>query len=194
MGQFVTDDIQRNREAIKDLAVTVTKDHLDRVPESVIVILAEMHGGVQRHPRIINGIPVEHLLEKIEGGTKPIIGFVHGNIAGGTLAFSTDQRAWQVLGMVGRVDSASFLRGYYRSARGLPLGREPGGLGSEPQGAECVVDGLRPQSSRSLLRRALIDDFVDNIGRNDAENRIPAVSMLTHRNTSSSLSNQLPTS
>ena len=55
-----------------------------------------MHGGIQWHPRIINGIPVEHLLEKIESGAKPLVGFVHGDIAGGTLAFSADQRAGQV--------------------------------------------------------------------------------------------------
>src|SRR4029450_14039810 len=96
MDQFVADDIQRNREAVKDLAVPVTKDHLDRVPESVIVILAKMHSGIQRHPHIINGIPVEYLLEKVEGGAKPIIGFVHGDIASGTLALSADQPAWQI--------------------------------------------------------------------------------------------------
>jgi hypothetical protein len=73
----------------------------------------------------------------------------------------------------------------------MPLGREPGGLGGEPQGTEGVVDGLRPQSSRSLLRRAFIGDFVEDIGRNDTENRMPVVSGLTHRNTSS-LSTQLP--
>jgi hypothetical protein len=75
----------------------------------------------------------------------------------------------------------------------MPLGREPGGLSSEPKGTECVVDGLSPQSSCSLLRRAFIDDFIDDIGRNDAKNRMPVVSVLTHRKTSSSLGNQLPT-
>ena len=56
VGQFVADDIQRQREAVEQLSIPVAVHHLPAVPEGIVVGPLIVHGRIQPHT-----VPVERV-------------------------------------------------------------------------------------------------------------------------------------
>jgi len=58
---------------VKNLAITITitKNHLNRVPESIVVIFTKMYRGSQRHSRIIYRISIKNLIKKSNVAPSP---------------------------------------------------------------------------------------------------------------------------
>ncbi|CAH0255901.1 hypothetical protein SRABI106_02713 [Rahnella aquatilis] len=89
VGKLVPDNVDSNREAVKDFAVTVTKHHLLPVPEGILIAFVIMHRAEKRQPFVIKGISLIGLPEEIIGHAKIIIGFIHRHIAVTWLTFLT---------------------------------------------------------------------------------------------------------
>src|SRR5258706_14367213 len=69
MGQLVPDNVRRVCEVDKDASVAISVGHLSTIPESVVVVDAEMHRGSERLAGIINRVaPEKFHVEVSEGG------------------------------------------------------------------------------------------------------------------------------
>jgi len=53
------------RESEEELSVTVAVDHLFAVPHGVVVVLAVVDGGDERHAAVVDGVAAEDLVEKV---------------------------------------------------------------------------------------------------------------------------------
>nr|GFA47854.1 hypothetical protein [Tanacetum cinerariifolium] len=107
VGEFVADHVEGDGEAVEQRLVAVAKNHLRGVPERVVVALAEMHGGVEGHAGIVDGVAFIDFGEEIEGGAQPVIGFVNGHVAADRLAFAANQSAGQGFAAICGVDRAT---------------------------------------------------------------------------------------
>ncbi|VVN43432.1 hypothetical protein PS682_05665 [Pseudomonas fluorescens] len=175
MGQLMPDHVKGHREAVEQLRVSIAKHHLGRVPEGIVVVLAKMHGRVQCHAGVVDGVAIKDLVKKIERGAQAVIGLVHCGITAGGLPFATDQRAWQAIGAVGAVDRSALACAHGQGH----LRRAFGGHGDQAQRAERAVFGARAQRDLPLRFVAVARDLVEHIGRYQAENRV-TVMAITH--------------
>ncbi|MNL42971.1 hypothetical protein D3C87_1654600 [compost metagenome] len=114
--EFMADDVDGHGEAVEDLAVAITKDHLRAIPEGVFVVLAVMHGAHQRQPVAVDGMALVDVPKQFVGGAQVRIGLVHRHVAAGRAAFGAHQRAGQGGGVL-RVVYRAF-RHAGRRARG----------------------------------------------------------------------------
>ena len=77
--------------ASRRIRVAIAEHHLGRVPKGVVVLIAEMYGGVQRQPAVIDRVAAENFLKEIEGRAKPIVCFIHGYVLDLDLALGAHQ-------------------------------------------------------------------------------------------------------
>src|SRR5216684_1689808 len=103
----MADDVEGNGEAIEDFRVAVAVDHLLAVPESVVVLLAVVHAGVEPQPSVVHGIAVEDGVVEVVGFSGIVIGFVDGHVARGRVSFAAYQGSGQVLAALLIVNGAA---------------------------------------------------------------------------------------
>ena len=90
MCQFMTDNIQRDREAVEQLAVAVAKDHALAVPEGVIIFAAKVNRTIERQALIVNRVALVGLPVEIERGAQAIVCLIRRQVAGGRRALGAD--------------------------------------------------------------------------------------------------------
>jgi hypothetical protein len=109
MRELMADDVERDREAIEDLSVTVAKHHLLAVPERVVVVLAEVHRRIERQPLVVDRVPAIRVPEEVPCVTETIVRLVDRHIAARWISFTAHPVTWQLLGVIRRVDRAPLL-------------------------------------------------------------------------------------
>src|ERR1700722_4578952 len=97
MGQLMSDDIERNREAVENRPIAIAEHHLLAIPEGVIVVLPIMDRCVERQALSIDRIALINLEVKVERMTEAVISFVNLWIAPPCLAFCSYQAAGKIL-------------------------------------------------------------------------------------------------
>lgn len=86
VGQFVTNDVNGDGEAVEEavvlglVLVTVAVDHLVAVPEGVVVALPVMDGGFQLHAVPVDRVSVVNILVQVVGCAASVVGFVDRDI------------------------------------------------------------------------------------------------------------------
>src|ERR1700722_13038277 len=110
MGQLMSDDIERNREAVENRPIAIAEHHLLAIPEGVVVLLPIMHRCVERQALSIDRIALINLEVKVERMTEAVISFVNLWIASAGLSFCSYQATGQIFAAVRRVNGAMHLR------------------------------------------------------------------------------------
>src|SRR5258708_2276857 len=106
MGKLMADHIQGRCEPLKDVAVSISEDHLRAIPECIVVVLSKMDGGVERQSLAINGVALEDIPVEIIGMSKPVVCFIRRNVSYRWSAFAAYDLTRQVLRMLGIIDRA----------------------------------------------------------------------------------------
>src|SRR4028119_1942182 len=101
------DDIYCNSEAVENISIPITVNHLFTVPKGVVILDIVMNGGVQTQTLIINGIALKHLLEEVIGSTSTVVGFIHHYVAACRIALTTNQCARKLSAIFGIEDSTA---------------------------------------------------------------------------------------
>jgi hypothetical protein len=78
----MADDIERYRESVEQLGVSIAEHHPLPVPKSVVVLLAVMDRGIERQTLVVDRVPLIILKKEIEGVTEPVISLIDRNVAG----------------------------------------------------------------------------------------------------------------
>src|SRR5690349_1259401 len=102
MGEFMSDDVDRDGEALEDLAVPITKNHLLAVPECVVVFAAVMDATDEGQAVIVDRIAVENLPIKGVRRQESLEGFCYLDIF--ALIRVGNHIAWQQLPVLSVVD------------------------------------------------------------------------------------------
>ena len=127
--EFVADHADRVGEAAEHLAVAVAEHHALAVPEGVVVAVAVVHGGLERHAGVVDRVAGEHAREHLERVAEAVVGLVDGGVARGRLALAAHEPAGQPVGALGVGDATVGLRrgaGARRPvARRAPAARAP---------------------------------------------------------------------
>ena len=162
VGEFVADDVERDREAVEDLAVPVAEHHAAAVPVGVVVVLSVVDAGVEGEPGAVDGHTPEHVEPERVRCPEARVGLVHGRVTGVGRALGADQVTGERGGAV-RVGDAA-LRGAVRRGDGLPRARpglvlrclddvERGERGARRRGGAGERVGRRVRDGAQQVRR-----------------------------------------
>ena len=107
VGELMTDYVQVQRETVEKLAIPVAINHLAPVPESVVVLLAVVHGGIQAQSVVVHGIAPQYLLVEIVCVSRILVGFRDGDITRFRVALPADKGSGQAFARLRVIDRTS---------------------------------------------------------------------------------------
>src|SRR5215510_13989568 len=159
-------DVNGDGEALEDLAVAVAENHLLAIKKRVVVIAVVMDAADERHPVIINRIPLEHLPVQIEGGEQSGERLFDFRVTAGVwIGHNTAGKARAVMRVV---DGNMCLYGSRRRGDQLMrTGRHE--LVGGTSKAYWVVGREGIQGQVTLGLRATLGDLVQDVWRQNAE-------------------------
>jgi hypothetical protein len=124
--QLVGNSVEGPREAIEQATVAVAAHQLEAIPENVaqrdeflVLLTSDVNGRDQSHARIVEGVPLEELLQEIEGVPHELMSFVHRRVFDRRVFLGANQFAGQLGGAPGVTDSKNFPEssGYHHGRR-----------------------------------------------------------------------------
>src|SRR5262249_45326260 len=108
MCQFMADYISADGEAIEELTVAVTIDHLQSIPEGVVVLVVIVDRRLEQQAVVVHGVSVINVEGKIVSVSAVFVSRVDGDILSVRVAFVTYFVTREVNAVAGVKDSPVF--------------------------------------------------------------------------------------
>lgn len=97
MRQLMADHIHSRSQVDEQLAIAIPVNHLQAVPHRIVVFVAIVHGGHQRHARSVDRVALEDFAQEGRHQSGLSESALHGFVLG--LGRVLDMQAWQALGI-----------------------------------------------------------------------------------------------
>ena len=176
VAELVADHVERARHHAEHLPVAVAEHHPLAVPEGVRVHVAEVDHAAERHAGVVDRVAAVRLEPELVRVAEPVVGLVGRHVARRRIALAADDRAANVLGVLGVADHARGVRlgDTDESVRPLTRPRHAGVRVLNAREPDRVVAAQSTRGPFTLLVASVPRDVLENDRRQYAVKAVTA--------------------